>query len=761
MTLDRTRILRTLNSARHRRRGALLETEGMALLEALGIAVPRRIEFPRPDALPGWDPPPLSGDRVVLKAVAPGLLHKTEAGAVRVVANRRQDVLAAATEMSDRLSALPLEGFMLCEFVPFEPSLGHELLIGLRWTDAFGPVVSVGPGGIHAEFLAGAFPPGQGYAVLSADLDDAELRRRLVAPATLRLVTKGQRGRAPELDLEVLAGVVRVFLEVAEALCPAPIGELEINPLVVSGGRLVALDVLLTFGKATPVPPPRPIEKLDRLLEPKSIAIVGVSERMNPGRIILQNTLRAGFDPKSVWVVKPGCAAIDGCRCVPSLEALPRRVDLAVLSISAAQVPVALGAIIDGERAESVILIPGGLEERPESAPLVARMHERLAAARATGWKGPLVNGGNCLGIRSVPGRVNTLFIPQAKLPLEGGRPDPLAMLSGSGAFAVSKCSKLARANPRYTITVGNQMDLTLADYLEHLERDSEIEVFAVYAEGFRPLDGRRFVSAARRITGSGRTVVLYAAGRTQAGQAAAASHTAAAVTDQEVTRQLAAQAGVLVADTLEDFEDLTRVSLALRRMAVRGLRLGAVSNAGYECVAIADNLGPFELASFAESTAAELTAVADWARLGAIITVRNPLDLTPILGDAAYEEVVRRVLADPGVDVGLVGCVPLTAALETLAPGPEHLEDVAHEGSLGRRLARLHAESGKPWVAVVDAGPLYDRMVDVLERGGVPTFRSADRALRILARYCEHRLGRPARTTPHTAPRRPEPIPV
>ena len=100
----------------------------------------------------------------------------------------------------------------------------------------------------------------------------------------------------------------------------------------------------------------------------------------------------------------------------------------------------------------------------------------------------------------------------------------------------------------------------------------------------------------------------------------------------------------------------------------------------------------------------------------------------------------VRAVLDDPGVDVGVVGCVPLTPALATLAEGPGHDEDVTAHDSVAARLVRLHAESTKPWVAVVDAGPLYDPMAAMLERNGVPTFRSADRALRLLATFCRAR---------------------
>jgi len=200
--------------------------------------------------------------------------------------------------------------------------------------------------------------------------------------------------------------------------------------------------------------------------------------------------------------------------------------------------------------------------------------------------------------------------------------------------------------------------------------------------------------------------------------------------------------AGAVVADTLDDFEDLVRLFVHLDGHPPAGLRLGAMSNAGYECVAIADSLGFFGLARFTEATTHALRATLARARLGEIVAVHNPMDVTPLLGDADYEAIVRLILSDPGVDAGLVGCVPLTGALDTLAAGPGHGEDVDHPDGLAARLVRLGDEIVKPWVVVVDAGRLYDPLAQRLEDGGLPVFRAADRALRLFGRACARRLG-------------------
>ncbi|HTM00033.1 MAG TPA: acetate--CoA ligase family protein [Candidatus Omnitrophota bacterium] len=752
----------------------LLESDAKNLLDAIGIPTPARILLSGPAGAEGLHDPPFPGRGIVLKALAPGLLHKTEAGAVRMLPDDRAAVIAEIRAMARRLDGQRIDGYLLEERVPYDASPGHEFLLGMRWTSDFGPVVTLGAGGLHAELLAGSLREDEALAVFSPALTPSpkSIESALSRVAAVRLATQSQRGRPPAIAIEALVDVVRRFLTLAQAVMPDLLLELEVNPLVISEGRLVALDGLATPAPAEAPPPgpaaPRPVEKIGRLLQPGSIALVGVSEKtVNPGRIILRNVLRAGFDRDRVVIVKPGCESLDGVRCVPSLDALPaepafhgaeRRADLIVLSVSAGASPELIDVIARDRRGEAVILIPGGLDELAEGRELVARMRAAIERSRAGAWRGPVINGGNCLGIRSLPGKIDTFFIPEHKLPRPTRSPDPVAFITGSGAFAVSKSSKLGPTQPLYTISIGNQTDLTAADYLEYLSADPRVEVFAVYLEGFRPLDGARFLAAADTIVASGGTVILYRGGRSPAGRAAASSHTAAIAGDAVVTRALAREAGVVVAESLEEFEDLTRLFAMLRGRSVTGLSLGAVSNAGYETVAMADNLGPFRLPAFAGATTALLGGALERAGLGSIATVRNPLDVTPILNDAGTEEVLRAVLEDPGVDVGVVGCVPMTGALQTLPRGEGHAEDLASPEALVPRLVRLAAECPKAWVAVVDAGPLYDPMARALEEGGVPVFRSADRALGVFGRYCAARLAHPHPLRPAVPIHGPEP---
>lgn len=727
-----------LDAARLRGDTILLEPDGFPLLQRLGIATPRFVAVSTPDDLHPAELRALDADRVVVKVASTTVLHRTEVGGVAIVPNHYDVVRHTIETMAARVPREGLRGFTVCRFEVHDTAPGSELLVSLRWTDEFGPLVTIGPGGVAAELLARHLRPGDDVIVVAAEgIDRERLADRLARFPLTRLVTGGFRRQPARVTVDAICDVVERLAALGRECSPALVTECEINPLAVTPGGLVALDVLVRLGTGqAPAVEPRPLEKLPRLLTPRSVAIVGVSEQMNPGRIILRNLLREGFPRDAIHIVKPGAVEIDGCQAVGSLAALPAPVDLLVLAVGAAAVPGLLVDAIENRRAESVIVIPGGLEEKAGGAARLAPVHEALQRARRSPWRGPLVNGGNCLGIRSLPGRYDTLFIPPHKMPARPAAVAPVAIVAQSGAFAVAKAGKLGRLNPKYVITVGNQMDLTVGDYLTALADDESIRIFGIYVEGFRPLDGLRAVEAARRITAGGRIVVLYRAGRTAAGAAASATHTASMAGDYVATRELAREAGVIVVESFSAFEDVLRVAAALDRRRPAGPRLGAVSNAGFECVAMADNLGELALAPFTPGTRERLHRLLESARLSSVVDVHNPLDLTPMADDGTFAAAVRAVLDDAGVDLGLVGCVPLTPALQTLPPGPDHGEDVGREASVASRLVRLSAEIAKPWVAVVDAGREYDPMVDVLEAGGVATFRTADRALWALNQF-------------------------
>ncbi len=732
------------------------EVEGLEVGRRLGLDAPAMVVLPTGD---GWHPSEvveaawdriraLPTDRVVVKAQVPGLVHKTEAGAIRVVSKDAQAIIDTLSTMVSRgLPGDPV-GFLVQAFLPHDSGMAGEVLLSARRDREFGWAVTLGPGGTLTEFWAEGLGADGGPIHLSPGAFDREwTARALRFRPWVRLLTEGVRGQggsvALETLLDLLATLSERLIEDSE-LRRSGLIEAEFNPVAFPDGVPTALDAVVRYedphsGSLRPGVPGElePARDLSPFLSPERIAIAGVSGRgMNPGRIILRNTLAEGFPAERLRVVKPGGGTVDGCACVDSPMEAGRPVDLLVLAIPADGATEAVEAACRDGTARGIVLIPGGLGETARSEDrVVAIRHALELAHRTRGWA-PAINGGNCLGVRSKDGPVDTLFIPRHKLPTPDRPVDPVAIVSQSGAFAVARVSSLGAINPRVVATVGNQLDVTMGEYAEVLAADPNIEVIAAYVEGFEDGDGLRFLEAVRGARARGKCVVLYRAGRSRSGKEASASHTASIAGEDDLTRALASASGALIAESIGEFDDLVRLSVALRDRPVAGQGLAAVSNAGFECVALADHCEPLHLTPLGPETVERVSRALEVAGVVGITRATNPMDLTPMTGAGGFCEVVEAMLQDPSVAAGVVGCVPLTGAIETLEASDGHTEDLTRSDGLAARLGALWARTTRPWVMVVDSGSRYDPFARALSDSGLPVFRHADRAVQALARY-------------------------
>jgi len=528
---------------------------------------------------------------------------------------------------------------------------------------------------------------------------------------------------------------------------PFVIEELEINPFAFTEYLMVPLDGLCRFSLRSKQPIPRPLEKIDNLLHPSSIGIIGVSAKeVNFGRIILRNILANGFNPSRLWVIHPSTDQIDGVVAVPTLDSLKKKLDLLILAVGANHIPDLVSQIIDHDIAESVILIPGGLGEKEGSEQQSHELRKKIQQAHLQANGGPVFLGSNCLGILSHPGRYDSLFVPDAKLPINRGKhPRNSALISQSGAYMITRMSKLSFMDPAYAVSLGNQTDLTAGDILNFINTRDDIAIVASYMEGFMDLDGLAFAKAVRKAVLQGKELLFYKAGRTPEGKSATSGHTASLAGDYMVCESCVQQAGAMVASTFTEFEGLFCLASSLHHKTISGNRLAAISNAGYEAVGIADNiLGEdykLELASFTPKTKKVLAQILRKEKLDSLVDVKNPMDVSPMATDAVYESLLKVLLGDPNVNAVVAAFVPMTPFMQTLPEGIIPDESLASKKSIVKRLHRLTAQVDKPLVVVVDSGPMYDPLADALQEGGLPVFRSADQAVWILGKYIQGRI--------------------
>ncbi|HRX84601.1 MAG TPA: acetate--CoA ligase family protein [Phycisphaerae bacterium] len=750
MSVDFAVIDALLEDAWSQGRRTLFEHEVYELIHASGaVRVPRTVFRAASDAFTPADLERVPGPRAVLKIVSPDMAHKSDVGGVRFVAHDLDEINRVAGEFADiaNEAQATLSGSLLCEYMPHSAaSLGNELFVGIRAAREFGPIIAAGLGGVHTEYLASVAQKGKAVATaLAEQVTGGKFFTMFQRTMAYDILAGRARGYRRIIDDDTLIECFDAFIAMAHRYCDNArgdkplIGELEVNPFALTEGHMVPLDGLCSLTEARALPPARPLSKINRLLKPKSMAIVGVSTKgPNMGRVILNNVIGCGFDTKKLYVIKPGEQEIDGIACVDSVAALPERVDLLVVAVSAAQVPDIAAEVLDTGKAESIILIPGGMGETAEGKAAEEQLRSRIEVARHDG-KGPVFLGGNCLGVQSRPGRYDTMFIPADKLAkrwdTQGRR---TAVVSQSGAYVITRMSNLETLDPHYAISIGNQIDLTISDVVRFLEEQTDIDVFGVYVEGFRDLDGLQMARTVQRAVARGKDVIFYKAGRTAAGRAATAGHTASIAGDYNVCEAAMSSAGALVAETFKEFEHLVQLAAHLHGRVCSGRRIGAVSNAGYEVVGMADaTTGPNHQISFGklrDPDAADLRTILQRYKLDRLVNIANPLDLTPMAPDAAHEEAVRLMLECPNIDAVVASFVPLTPAMKTT---PDEIGDAR---SLAHRLPQIFAETSKPIVVAIDAGPLYDPLAHAIREGGVPVFRSADDAVRALGRYLCHR---------------------
>ncbi|BCL60263.1 CoA-binding protein [Desulfomarina profundi] len=784
LSIDFAGITELMHGAHGEGRSFLFEYEVYSLLSRSGAETPpKSIFLPRGARFSDEELMALPGEKVVLKIVSPNIIHKTEVGGVRIIDKRPEKIRSAVRRMlyevpenyagwidnnreasppcyrelsGDKLEeaiSADLKGILLVQFMPPDSmAFGNELIVGLRHTREFGMVISAGLGGTDAELYAERFRKGQAIVAALTEMNDGhsffELFKPTIAYKKLTGLTRGQRRVVTNEQLiECFDSFIRManYYSPSNLESPYVIEELEVNPFAFTDYLMVPLDGMCRFTTQPTVASPRPVEKIGCLLHPEKIGIIGVSSlRRNFGRIILDNILAEGYQQENVVIIREGEKEIGGVSCVASFADLEEPLDLLIVAIAAPQVPGLVEEVTRLGCARSVMLIPGGLGETEESRERAREVIRLIDESH--GADGPVFLGANCMGVISRPGRYDTWFIPEEKLPkIREGKYHRAALISQSGAFMLHRSHQCPQLNPAYMISMGNQTDLTLGDMVHYFKDREEVDVIAIYAEGFSDLDGLSFCRAVRQAVCNGKTVIFYKAGRTEEGKAATSGHTASLAGDYMVCENCVHQAGAIVARNFTEFQDLFFLAETLHDKKINGNRLAAISGAGFEAVGMADSIDSDEfhmhLAEFSENTRSRITYLLEEKKLFSLVTLTNPLDITPMADDETHALVAGVVAEDEGVDGIVISLDPLSPVTCTLAGPGAGKYDMNQEEAVRNRIERLVASCEKPVVTVVDGGRLYDPLRDALADRGVPVFPVCDRAVAALSLYMQGRL--------------------
>jgi acetyl coenzyme A synthetase (ADP forming)-like protein len=386
------------------------------------------------------------------------------------------------------------------------------------------------------------------------------------------------------------------------------------------------------------------VNALNAFFHPRAVAVIGASrQRGTVGGEVFHNLLRYGFEGP-VYPVNPAATVVQSVPAYPSVEAIPVPIDLAVITVPAAQVlDVADACGRKGVRA--LVVISAGFAEVGEAGR--ARQRELVAVCRRYGMR---LIGPNCLGIVNTDPafRLNAMFGP---LPPVAGRVGFSSQSGALGLAAVDYAGALALGLSTF-VSAGNKADISGNDLLNYWESDPQTDVILLYLESFG--NPRKFARIARRV-GQTKPIVVVKSGRSVAGARATSSHTGALLAASDVpVEALFRQAGVIRTDRLEELFDVA--ALLANQPLPGGRRVGIVTNAGGPGILCADacEARGLETPPLSEPTQGRLRAL-----LPAEASVGNPVDLIAAATAEQYRQALGLVAADPNVDAVVVIFIP------------------------------------------------------------------------------------------------------
>ncbi len=445
---------------------------------------------------------------------------------------------------------------------------------------------------------------------------------------------------------------------------------------------------------------------LTTLFAPRSVAVVGATERAgSAGRQLMENLVGGGFRGE-IFPVNPKHAKVMGHRAYPSVEAILPAVDLAVVVTPAETVP-GIVAACGRKGIRAVLLISGGLG--PPDPRGVRLLRETLANARAHGVR---VLGPDCLGVIRPALGLNATYSGF------GARPGPIALVCQSGALTNAMLDWAASNDVGFSsvITLGEAADIAFGEILDYLAWDVATESILLYLEGvYAP---RRFVSALR-MAARAKPVIVVKTGREAAAYKAAITHSGALVGADDVFDSVLRRAGAVRVRTFNMLVSAARCLSS--RYRPTGNRLAIVTNGGGGGIIAADwaALHEVEVPELAQPTLDRLEGAlaANWSR-------GNPVDLGGRATPAHYRAAIAACFEDPEVD-GVM--VIVTPQVET------------DPSAVAREVVALHEELRRPLVACWMGGDAVVEGRRILSQGRIPVFRTPEPAVEAFSHIATH----------------------
>ncbi|RDI22819.1 acyl-CoA synthetase (NDP forming) [Pseudacidovorax intermedius] len=446
-------------------------------------------------------------------------------------------------------------------------------------------------------------------------------------------------------------------------------------------------------------------DAIARLLSPRSVAVIGASAdpKKTSGRPVAY--LRKHGYAGRILPVNPKVAQIDDLVCYPDIASLPEVPEVAVVLLGAERAHLAVKELAERGCAAAIVLASGYTETGEEGA---RRQQQLVQAAGSMRILGP-----NTIGLVNLTDGI--VLSPSGALEMDHFPVGGIGVVSQSGGILGSLLSRAAARGIGLSklIATSNEVDLELADFIEHLADDPATRVIALYVEAVR--NPARFRAACLKAARAGKPVVAFKIGRSEAGAQAAVSHTGAMAGAERMYDALFRQVGVIRAQSFSDLLDIPAALATGRRL--RGRRVAVLTSTGGAGTLVSDDLGVagFETPAPDAATAQALRALQTGSEA---VLDRNPIDVTLAgLRPDLLRGAIRALLASPSYDALVIIVGSSSLAMPELLAGA--IQDCL-------------PDSDKPVMAYVS--PHAPEIGALLTRRGVPAFAAAESCTAALA---------------------------
>jgi acyl-CoA synthetase (NDP forming) len=669
-----------VNKAQSDDRSYLLENESKAILEAYGIKTTGAEVADTEDG--AVDIARNLGYPVVLKVLSKMVVHKTDAGGVKLDIKDDGGVRSAYRDITSSFAGKDLIGVAVQKMA----APGLEAILGFTRDESFGPVLMFGLGGIFAEVLNDV-----AFRVLPVTPDEIMKMLREIKGYSL---LAGYRGK--KIDIEALK---ELLVKVSNlALSNPSIRELDINPVFLYPSGYMAVDARM-FIDSSPnkISLQRKDSDLTRLFYPRSIAVLGATDKKGKlGYNVVYNLLSHHFEGK-IYPVNPRKETIMGLKAYPAIGDVPGTVDAAIIIVPAEAASRAIEECCR-KGIPYIIVETAGFAETGEAGRQVQAHIEAVIGAGEHRLLGP-----NCSGIINTHhNMVQSIGIIDA---LEKGN---VGLIAQAGVYAAGILTGLRHVvNFGMIATIGNKMDITETDILEFMGRDENIKVIALYMEDVT--SGRRFIDVARRVTAA-KPIIALKTGRTEEGKKAVSSHTASMAGNDAINSAAFRQSGVIRA---RDNEHLFGLIRAFSKQPLpQGPGVFVVTYTGSLGVAATDMLYScgLKLAELEPPLKARLSSYID-----GYLNVRNPVDCSFSMGPDQAKNIIETGIASADVNSILV-----ILQGEILDSYVDTLAQIDYRG--------------KPVLCCVACKEFMMEGVIEMEKRGIPVFSTPEAAVGVLA---------------------------